>query len=181
MDPSELSRLKSEYPCRYKTPVVDPSVFIAEGVRLYGDVQIGKDTNLWFNAVLRGDVSYIRIGEGTNVQDLSMVHVSWGDLPCTVGSYVTVGHSVILHACKVGDFSLIGMGSTILDNAEIGDHVLLGAGSLVTGGMKIPSGMKAFGRPAKVVGPISDEERKFLKWSAEHYIDLAKTYRSSQT
>ncbi len=181
MDPSELARLKAKYPHRYKTPQIDPSVFLAEGTRVFGDVVIGKDSGLWFNVVVRGDVNYIRIGEGTNIQDLSMVHVSWENAPCIVGNYVTVGHSVVLHACTVGDYSLIGMGSTVLDGAVIGDHVLLGAGSLVTGNTKIPSGMKAFGRPAKVVGPISDEERKFLAWSAGNYIDVAKTYRSRQT
>ena len=151
---------------------------MAEGVRIHGDVTVGKESSLWFNAVMRGDVHSITIGENTNIQDLSLIHVSYQAHSATIGNFVTVGHSVILHACKVGDYSLIGMGSIVLDGAEIGDHVLLGAGSLVTGNTKIPSGMKAFGRPAKVVGPISDEERKFLAWSAAHYVDLARTYRS---
>lgn len=133
---------------------------------------------MWFNAVLRGDVNYIRVGEGTNIQDLSLVHESYQKSPTIIGSHVTVGHSVILHACRVGDLSLIGMGSTVLDDAEIGDEVLLGAGSLVTQGMKIPSGSKAFGRPAKVVGKLTEEERAFLRWSANHYVLLAKTYRA---
>ncbi len=150
---------------------------VADGVRIYGDVTIGKESNVWFNAVMRGDVNFIRIGERTNIQELSLIHVTYEGNPAIIGSNVTVGHSVILHACTVGDFSLIGMGSTILDGAEIGDFVLLGAGSLVTGNNKIPSGMKAFGRPAKVVGPISEEERAYLKWSADHYVDLARTYR----
>jgi carbonic anhydrase/acetyltransferase-like protein (isoleucine patch superfamily) len=149
---------------------------VAPGAHVIGDVVLGKESSVWFNTVLRGDVNYIRIGERTNIQDLSLVHESYKKSPTIVGNHVTVGHSVILHACTVGDFSLVGMGSVVLDDAEIGDFVLLGAGSLVTQGAKIPSGMKAFGRPAKVVGPITDEEREFLKWSAEHYVQLARTY-----
>lgn len=170
--------MRAKFPHRYKTPHVDPSVFLAEGARVYGDVTIGKNSNIWFNVAMRGDVNSIVIGENTNIQDLSLIHVTYQKFGATVGSHVTVGHSVILHACKVGDYSLVGMGSIVLDGAEIGDWVLLGAGSLVTGGTKIPSGMKAFGRPAKVVGPISDEERKYLAWSADHYVELARTYRS---
>ncbi len=177
LPPEELARLRQKFPHRFNPTVVDPTAFIAEGVRLYGDVHIGKESNVWFNAVLRGDVNYIRIGERTNIQDLSMVHVSAELQPTIVGNSTTIGHSVILHGCKVGDFSLVGMGSTVLDGAEIGDFVLLGAGSLVTLNSKIPSGMKAFGRPAKVVGPISDEEKNYLIWSADHYVNLAKTYR----
>lgn len=177
LSPEETARLQTKYPHRYKKPQIDPSVLVATGVRVFGDVTVGKETSLWFNAVLRGDVNYIRIGERTNIQDLALIHVSYQAKPAIIGSNVTIGHSVILHACTVGDFSLVGMGSTVLDGAEIGDYVLLGAGSLVTGNTKIPSGMKAFGRPAKVVGPLTDEEKKFLEWSADHYVDLARTYR----
>jgi len=176
LDQAELARLKAKFPHRYKNPKIDPSVFIAEGARIHGDVEIGKNSNVWFNVAMRGDVNYIRIGENTNIQDQSLIHVSYETHPCVVGNHVTVGHSVILHACRVGNYSLVGMGSIVLDGAEIGDFVLLGAGSLVTQNTKIPSGMKAFGRPAKVVGPLTAEEREFLKWSAEHYVDLAKTY-----
>ncbi len=172
-----IDNLKALYPFRYKIPQIDKSVFLAEGSQVIGDVVIGKNSSVWFNSVIRGDVNYIRIGEGTNIQDLSMVHVSFKSFPTEIGNFVTVGHSVIIHACKIGNYSLIGMGSCVQDGAEIGDFVLLGAGSLVTQGMKIPSGSKAFGRPAKVVGQISEEEKAHIKWSAEHYVRLASSYR----
>lgn len=174
-DESQLT-LQQRYPHRYRDPKIHPSVFVAPGAHIYGDVEIGKDSSVWFNSVIRGDVNYIRIGERTNIQDLSLVHVSYQANPTIIGSDVTVGHSVVLHACTIRDFALIGMGSVILDEAEIGEYVILGAGSLVTQKMKIPAGSKAFGRPAKVVGELTDEERAKLRFSAEHYVRLAKTY-----
>jgi gamma-carbonic anhydrase len=144
-----------------------------------GDVTIGKESSLWFNSVVRGDVNYIRIGEKTNIQDLTLIHESYKKAPTIIGNSVTIGHSVVLHACTVGDFSLVGMGSVILDEAELGEYVLLGAGSLVTQGTKIPARSKAFGRPAKVVGTLTEEEIKFLTFSAEHYVRLSRTYLTS--
>lgn len=108
-----------------------------------------------------------------------MIHVTNHGNPTLVGNDVTVGHSVILHACTIGNFSLIGMGSVVMDGAEIGDWCIIGAGSLVTQNTKIPNGKKAFGRPAKVVSDITDEERKFLRYSADHYVQLSKTYKKS--
>lgn len=178
LSPSELERLKKHFPHRFTEPKIDPSVFLAPGSHVLGDVTIGKDSSVWFNTVIRADVCYVRIGEKTNIQDCSLIHESFPSTPVIIGDGVTVGHSVTLHACKIGNYSLIGMGSTILDGAEIGDFVLLGAGSLVTPGTKIPSGMKAFGRPAKVVAELTQEEKDRLKWSANHYVDLAKTYRT---
>lgn len=179
-EPQEsIETLKKLYPFRYKTPQIDKSVFLATGSQVIGDVVLGKNSSVWFNTVIRGDVNYIRIGEGTNIQDLSMIHVSFESFPTIIGNFVTVGHSVLLHACTVGNYSLIGMGSCVLDGAEIGDEVLLGAGSLVTQGTKIPSGSKAFGRPAKVVGQLTPEERAHLKWNGEHYIRLSRSYLSS--
>lgn len=105
------------------------------------------------------------------------MHESFKASPCIIGNDVTVGHSVVLHACTIGNFALIGMGSVVLDDAEIGEFVLLGAGSLVTQGTKIPARSKAFGRPAKVVGQLTDEEIEKLRFSANHYVELAKTYR----
>lgn len=170
--------LKKHFPFRYQPPKIDPSVFLAPGSHVHGDVWIGKESSIWFNCVLRGDVNYIRVGERTNIQDMSLVHVSYQANPTIIGNDVTVGHSVVLHACTIGNFALIGMGSVILDEAEIGDYVLLGAGSLVTQGTKIPPRTKAFGRPAKVVGELTDEELEHLRWSADHYVNLAKTYKS---
>lgn len=173
---TEREALKRHFPHRFVPPKIHPSVFQAPGSRIHGDVEIGKESSVWFNAVMRGDVNYIRIGEKTNIQDLSLIHVSFEGNPAIIGNAVTVGHSVVLHACSVRDYSLIGMGSCILDGAEIGEYVMLGAGSLVTQNTKIPSGSKAFGRPAKVVATLTEEEREHLRWSAEHYVRLAKTY-----
>lgn len=173
----EIEERKALFPHRFKSPQIHSSVLQAPGSHIFGDVTIGVDSSIWFNAVLRGDVNYIRIGERTNIQDLSMVHVTHEGAACIVGNDVTVGHSAILHACHVGNSVLIGMGSVVLDGAEIGDHVILGAGSLVTQGTKIPSGSKAFGRPAKVVAQLTPEELAYIKISAQRYVQLAKTYR----
>lgn len=176
LTPTELERLKKHFPHKYKTPQIHPSVYLAPGSHTMGDLVIGKESSVWFNTVIRADVSFVRIGERTNIQDCSLIHESYPSTSCTIGDGVTVGHCVILHACKIGNNTLIGMGSTILDGAEIGDFVLLGAGSLVTQGMKIPSGVKAFGRPAKVVGELTQQEKDRILWNATHYVDLAKTY-----
>lgn len=167
---------RERFPHRFEPPRIDPSVFVAPGARIVGDVVIGKDSSVWFNTVLRGDVNYIRIGERTNIQDLTMVHVAHEGAPTIIGSDVTIGHGVVLHACTIRDFALVGMGSLVLDGAEIGELALLGAGSLVTSGTKIPPRTKAFGRPAKVVGELTDAEIERLKWSAGHYVSLARTY-----
>ena len=168
--------MKAAFPHRYRQPQIDTSVFIAPGSHVLGDVTIGKESSVWFNCVLRGDVNFIKIGERTNIQDMTLIHESYKKSPTIIGDSVTVGHSVVLHACKIGSFSLIGMGSIVLDDAELGEYVLLGAGSLVTQGAKIPPRSKAFGRPAKVVGSLSDEEIKFLEHSAAHYVRLSQTY-----
>lgn len=128
---------------------------------------------------MRADVNFIKIGEKTNIQDMTLIHESYKKNPTVIGNSVTIGHSVVLHACTIGDFSLVGMGSVIQDEAELGDFVLLGAGSLVTPGTKIPPRSKAFGRPAKVVGALTDEEIQLLTSSADHYVRLSRTYLSS--
>lgn len=143
---------------------------------IWGDVIIGRESSIWFNTVIRADVNSVRIGERTNIQDLSLVHVTHEGHDTNIGNHVTVGHSVILHACTVRDFALIGMGSIILDGAEIGEYALVGAGSLVTQNMKIPPRVKAFGRPAKVVGELSEKEIEELRFSAQHYGDLSRLY-----
>ncbi len=168
--------LKRDYPHRFQSPKVHPSALILPGVQLHGDVELGADSSVWFNSVVRADVNYIRIGERTNIQDLSMIHVSYKASPTLIGNDVTIGHSVVLHACTIKNFVLVGMGTVVLDDAEIGDFVIIGAGSLVTQKTKIPSGSKAFGRPAKVVGELTDAEREKIKFNALHYVNLAKSY-----
>jgi carbonic anhydrase/acetyltransferase-like protein (isoleucine patch superfamily) len=177
MPPEEIERLKKHFPHRYNPTVISPSAWVAPGAQVLGDVVIGEESSVWFNAVLRGDVNYIRVGKRTNIQDLTMVHVSYESYPTIIGDGVTIGHSAVIHACTIGNHVLIGMGSVILDGAEIGDDVIIGAGSLVTGKTKIPSGSKAFGRPAKVIATLTESEREFLRWSENHYVNLAKTYR----
>lgn len=158
-------------------PKIDPSVFIAEGVHIIGDVEIARDSSVWFNTVIRGDVNYIRIGERTNIQDNTVVHVTNKKYPTNIGSNVTIGHSAVIHACTISDYSLIGMGAVILDDAKIGKYCLIAAGAVVTMGMVIPDGMMAAGVPAKIVRALTEDERNFLKQSAQNYIDYVATYR----
>ncbi|MFA6439876.1 MAG: gamma carbonic anhydrase family protein [Bacteriovoracaceae bacterium] len=158
-------------------PKIDLSVFIADGVHIIGDVEIGKDSSVWFNTVIRGDVNFIRIGERTNIQDNTVVHVTNKRFPTHIGSNVTIGHSAVIHACTINDYSLIGMGAVILDDANIGKYSLVAAGAVVTMGMKVPEGVLVAGVPAKVVRPLSNEEKKFLEQSAQNYIDYVAAYR----
>ena len=140
-------------------PEVDESVFLADGVRIIGKVKIEKDCGIWFNSVLRGDVGEIRIGEGTNIQDNSTVHVGRGT-PCLVGKNVTVGHNVLLHGCTIGDSCLIGMGSILMTGVEIGEFSIVAAGSLITQKKKFPPNSLIMGNPAQVIRPITEDEKE---------------------
>ena len=157
-------------------PKVPASVFVAPGAIIIGDVEIGENASVWFNTVIRGDVHSIRIGAGTNLQDLSMLHVTRRDHPLRVGENVTVGHRVILHGCTIGSLCLIGMGSLIMDGAVVEAGCLIGAGSLVSEGTVIPAGMLAFGHPAKPRRPLTEKEKEFLAVSARNYIEDARSY-----
>jgi len=176
--PEQKEAAKAYLPHLFHKPKLDPSVFLASGAKLVGDVIVGKESSVWFNCVIRADVNSVRIGERTNIQDLTLIHESYKAHPTLIGNSVTVGHSCILHACTIEDFCMVGMGSTVLDGAHLEEFVLLGAGSLVTEGMKIPSYSKAFGRPAKVVGKLSEEEIQTLRWLSSHYVKLGQIYRS---
>lgn len=155
-----------------KKPVLDPTVYVAEGARIIGDVTIDAHAGIWYNAVIRGDLCPVRIGENTNIQDLVVIH---GDPACPVeiGSHVSIGHSAVLHGCKVGDNSMIGMGSVVLNGAEIGRNCLIGAGSLVTKGTKIPDNSLAYGRPARVVRSMTEKDLGYVRQNAEEYRALA--------
>lgn len=163
-------------------PVLGERVFLHTSCQVIGDVKIGDDSAVWCNSVLRGDVNRIVVGRGTNIQDLSMGHVSHRTAdkpegsPLIIGDYVTVGHSVILHGCRIGNECLIGMGSIVMDDAVIGDHVMIGAGSLVAPGKELKSGTLYIGRPAKAVRELTQEEIAYLRYSAEHYIKLKNNY-----
>ncbi len=167
------------------SPVVGDRVYLHPSCQVIGDVQIGDDSSVWCNTVLRGDVNRITIGRGSNVQDLTMGHVSHKTAakpegsPLVIGDYVTVGHSVILHGCSIGNECLIGMGSIVLDDVVIPDHVMVGAGSLVTQGKVLESGWLYMGRPAKAVRRLTDEEIAYLRYSAEHYMRLKDNYLKS--
>ena len=159
------------------TPKIDPTVFLADGVHIIGDVEIGKDSSIWYNTVIRGDVNYIRIGERTNIQDNTVVHVTSKKFPTHIGSNVTIGHSAVIHACTINDYSLIGMGAVILDDAKVGKFSLIAAGAVVTMGMVIPEGTLAAGVPAKAIRSLTEDERKFLIQSAQNYVDYVASYR----
>ena len=135
---------------------------------MVGDVTLGESASVWYNAVLRGDINRIVVGNHSNIQDNSVVHLA-DDYPCIIGNYVTVGHSAIVHACKIGDECLIGMGAVILDGTEIGPQCLIGARALVTQKEKIPAGSLVLGSPAKIVRALTEEERAGLKHWAEKY------------
>ncbi|HIE65799.1 MAG: gamma carbonic anhydrase family protein [Nitrospira sp.] len=159
-----------------KNPQFPTSVFIENSAHVIGDVEIGAYSSIWFGAVVRGDVHYIRIGERTSIQDLSVLHVTRLTHPLLVGNEVTVGHQVTLHGCTVEDRVLIGMGAILLDGAVIGEGSIIGAGSVVTEGMKIPPGSLAFGAPARVKRELTPEESAFLSKSAQNYVDLSQIY-----
>lgn len=157
-------------------PKIDESVFIAESADIIGKATIGKNANIWYNVVIRADENEVIIGENTNIQDGSVVHIGY-DHPTIIGNNVTVGHKVLVHGCKIGDNTLIGMGSIVLDGAEIGEYTLLAAGSLVPPGKIIPSGVLAMGSPAKVVRELSEEEKQNLIESALKYVKTANNYK----
>jgi carbonic anhydrase/acetyltransferase-like protein (isoleucine patch superfamily) len=164
-------------------PRLAPGAWVHPRATVIGEVTLGAEASVWPGAVIRGDVNSIAIGDATNIQDGSVLHVSHktpanpagGAL--VIGARVTVGHLVILHACTIEDECLIGMGSIILDRVLIQKHVLLGAGSLVPEGKVLESGYLYLGRPAKQIRPLSDEEIAYFDYSARHYVALAQSYR----
>lgn len=161
---------------RGKRPVVDASVFVAEGSKLIGDVNIGKESSVWFNAVLRGDLAEIVVGERTNLQDGVVGHVNAGQ-PLIVGDDVSVGHAAIIHGCQIGKGILIGMGAIILNGAAIGEYALIGAGSLVTENTVIPPYTLALGSPARVVRELTESDLQRMKLTTESYVVKGKEYR----
>ena len=161
-----------------KTPQVDSTAWIADSAEVMGNVTLGPDASVWFGCVLRGDTESMTIGEGSNIQDLTVMHADHG-LPLTIGKHVTVGHKVMLHGCTIGDESLIGIGAIVLNGARIGKNCLVGAGSLVTEGKEFPDGSMIMGTPAKVVRQLTPEQIEGLRLSAQHYIDNARMFRAT--
>ena len=152
-----------------KQPVVGPGVYIAKTAVVLGDVTLGAHSSVWYNAVLRGDINHIVVGDYSNIQDNAVLHLA-DDYPCLIGRYVTVGHSAIVHACTVEDECLIGMGATVLDGAVIGTQSIVGANALVTQGTIIPPGSMVLGSPAKVVRSLSPDDRALLRTWADKYV-----------
>ncbi|MFC1509204.1 gamma carbonic anhydrase family protein [Candidatus Omnitrophota bacterium] len=159
--------------------MIDDSVFIAKGVVISGDVGIGKDSSVWYNTVIRGDMGPIRIGDSTNIQDLTMVHVDEGK-PCTIGSRVSIGHRAILHGCVVEDDCLIGMGAILLNGVHVGAGSVVGAGAVVTEGTSIPPGSLALGIPAQVVRSVDDVLKQNIESTWRHYLKEADNYRNGK-
>lgn len=158
------------------SPRVHPSAFIAGGAWLIGDVEVGEDASVWFNAVLRGDINIIRVGRRTNVQDGAVVHVT-RELPAILGDDVTIGHKAMIHGCRIGDGSLIGMNAVVLDRAVVGPFAVVAAGAVVKEGFVVPEGTLVAGVPARVARTLTEEERAFLLRSAQNYVGYARTYR----
>ena len=162
-----------------KDPKISPTAWIAPSADVLGDVTLGENVSIWFGAVVRGDVNHIVIGDSTNVQDGTVIHVTQGGHPTIIGQRVTIGHKALLHACTVGDDCLIGMGSILLDGVEIGAGSIVGAGALVTPGKKFPPGSMILGSPAKVVRPVKPEERAaMIDQGCRNYLSYVEKYRS---
>lgn len=162
-----------------KKPDLARAAFVAANATVLGNVTLGPLSSVWYGCVLRGDINSIEIGEGTNIQDLTMVHLA-DDYGVKVGRYCTIGHSAIIHACEIGDECLIGMGATILDGAKIGDHCIVGANSLVTQRFIAPPGSMILGSPAKVTRSLTEKELLGLRPWAEKYIAVAKAHAAKK-
>ena len=161
-----------------KQPQLGRNVYVSENAIVIGDVTLGDEVNIWFGAVLRGDMHYIKIGNRTNIQDNSVVHVTTKVSPTNIGSGVTVGHGAIIHGCTIEDDCLIGMGAILMDDAIIGEGSLIGAGALIPPNMIIPENSLVVGSPGKVVRQVKDFEREMILERPQEYIDLASIYLS---
>ncbi|MBX2880627.1 MAG: gamma carbonic anhydrase family protein [Granulosicoccus sp.] len=159
-------------------PQLPQRCFISPDASVIGQVELAEDVSIWFNVVIRADNAAVRIGQGSNVQDGSVLHVDPG-IPLSIGRRVTVGHKVMLHGCTIDDGSLIGMNAVILNHAVVGKDCLIGANALVTEGMVIPDGSLVLGSPAKIVKPVSDAAKEMMQTGAQSYIDKIDLYNTS--
>jgi carbonic anhydrase/acetyltransferase-like protein (isoleucine patch superfamily) len=159
-------------------PRMDPSAFIEESASIIGDVVIGSESSVWFHVVIRGDVNFIRIGNRTNIQDGSVIHVTRETHPTILGDEITVGHNATLHGCIIGARCLVGIGAVVLDGAEIGEGAMVAAGSVVSPGTIVPPGTLVMGTPARVKRSLTEVEIKNLKQSADNYVGYMREYRA---
>lgn len=159
-----------------RKPTTSDNYYVAPGAAVIGDIRIGLDVSIWFNAVVRADNDVIELGDGTNIQDGAVLHVDEGH-PLKLGQRVTVGHKAMLHGCTIGDGSLIGINAVVLNDAIIGKHCLIGANALITEGMEIPDGSLVLGSPGKVIKQLDDKALDMMEAGAQHYIDKIAIYR----
>ena len=177
MDTSQIQKLNLEeklFPYLDYYPKLGQNIFLASGVKIVGNVEIGDNSSVWYNSVIRGDVHYIKIGSQTNIQDCSMLHVTNGKYPLNIGSKVTIGHCVKLHGCTLEDLCFIGIGAIVLDGAVVQKNSMVAAGAVVKQNFIVPSGKLAAGVPVKIIRDLSDEEIADFEKSAERYMKYAK-------
>jgi gamma-carbonic anhydrase len=177
MESTKIQGLDKEiklFPYLDKFPRLGENVFLAPGVKIAGEVEIGNDSSIWYNTVIRGDVNFVTIGKMTNVQDSSTLHVTNGKFPLIIGNKVTIGHSVVLHGCTLKDLCLIGMRSVVLDGAIVEENSIVAAGAVVIPGFVVPSGKLVAGVPGKVIRDLKNEELEDLEKSAERYVKYAE-------
>ena len=163
-------------PYKGKSPVLGQGVFVASGAHIIGDTEIGADSSIWFNTVIRGDCNYIRIGARTNVQDGTVIHVTNSYFPTFIGDDVTIGHGAVLHGCRIGNMCLIGMGATVMDDVTIPDRCLVAAGSLVPPGKTFQPGTLIRGNPAREVRALTEKEISDLERSMRYYLEYKQGY-----
>ena len=168
------------YDLKDKKPQNSGENWVASNATIIGDVTLEKNSSIWFNAVLRGDIENIYIGEGSNVQECSVLHTDLG-FPLNIGKDVTIGHKVMLHGCTIGDGSLIGINSVVLNGAKIGKGCLIGANALITEGMEVPDGSLVLGSPGRIKGELSEDQQQGLILSAKHYVENGKRFKEGLT
>jgi carbonic anhydrase/acetyltransferase-like protein (isoleucine patch superfamily) len=167
------------YAYRGVAPKVHPSVFIAASADVIGDVELGEESSVWFNTVVRGDVNYIRVGRGSNLQDGTVIHVNRKGNPTILEEYVTVGHAARLHGCHIKSHCLIGIGAVVLDGAVLEEECLVAAGAVVSPGTKVPRGSVLMGTPARVKRQVTEADLDLIRRSANNYIALAAEYKAA--
>lgn len=160
-----------------KEPKIHPSAFLCEGVRIIGDVEIGENVSVWYNTVIRGDVHYIKIGDRSNIQDMSMLHVTNNVFPLIIGNDVSIAHSVSLHGCTLKDGCLIGIGAIVLDGAVVGEGSLIAAGTVVKEGFVVPPNVLVAGVPGKIIRELTEKERLRVSSTPGNYIKYSAIYK----